>query len=175
MKILKLEKICAGNLLTLYRKVIRHNDGTVWKREMVSYGGNAAAIIAEYKGNIILVSQFRSAVEEKLLEIPAGRIEKGESPMEAAIREMEEEVGIIPLNMRKIVEFYSTPGFVDEKMYLFYADQFKEGNVHPDRGEVLSKKLIPVSKIDEYLSTNKIKDAKTYIGLLYWKVMKGNG
>ncbi len=172
MKILKTEKICTGNLLTFYRKIVRHNDGTEWNREMVSYGASAAAVIAEYKGSIVLVSQFRPAVEKTLLEIPAGKIEKDETPEKAAVRELEEEVGIIPINIRKIAEFYSTPGFTDEKMYLFYADQFKKGNTHPDPGEVLNVKLLPVSQVNEYLLTNKIEDAKTYIGLLYWKVIK---
>jgi len=175
MKILKFKKIYAGRLLTLYNKTVQHDDGTVWEREVVSYGGDAAAIVAEYNGNIILVSQFRPAVDEELLEIPAGRIEKNELPEEAAIRELEEEVGIIPQNIKKIAEFYSSPGFADEKMYLFYADQFKQGSVHLDAGEDLSVKLLPVSEVDDYLSTNKIKDAKTYLGLLYWKGMKGNG
>ncbi len=172
MEILKKEEICKGNLLTFYRKIVRHDDGTEWKREMVSYGASAAAVVAEYKGSIVLVSQFRPAVEKTLLEIPAGKIEKGETPEMAAVRELEEEVGIIPVRIREIAEFYSTPGFTDEKMYLFYADQFKKGNVHPDPGEVLNVKLLPVSQVDEYLLTKKIEDAKTYVGLLYWRMIK---
>ncbi len=172
MKIIKKEKIFSGKLISVYRRLVEHDDGTVWERETASYNGSAACIIAVDNDNIILIKQFRPSVEETLIEIPAGRIDKGETPEQAAKRELEEEVGLIPLNLKKLVEFYPTPGFVDEKLYLFYADKFDKGNVHLDPGEVLNLFKLPVSEVDEYIFSNKIKDAKTLIGILLWKVMK---
>ncbi len=170
MEIIKKERIFKGKLLSIYKRLVKHDDGTVWERETASYNGNAAAIVAVDGNEVVLIKQFRPSVEETLLEIPAGRIDEGETPEQAASRELEEETGLKPLNLRKLVEFYPTPGFVDEKIYLFYADKFEKGSVHLDEGEVLRIFRLPVNEVEEYLFSNKIKDGKTFIGLLLWKV-----
>ncbi|MCD6426672.1 MAG: NUDIX hydrolase [Caldisericaceae bacterium] len=170
MEIIKKERIFKGKLLSIYKRLVKHDDGTVWERETASYNGNAAAIVAVDGNEVVLIKQFRPSVEETLLEIPAGRIDDGETPEQAASRELEEETGLKPLNLRKLVEFYPTPGFVDEKIYLFYADKFEKGSVHLDEGEVLRIFRLPVNEVEEYLFSNKIKDGKTLIGLLLWKV-----
>ncbi len=169
MEIVKKERVFKGKLLSIYKRFVKHDDGTVWERETASYDGNAAAIVAVDGNEVVLIKQFRPSVEETLLEIPAGRIDEGETPEQAASRELEEETGLKPLNLRKLVEFYPTPGFVDEKIYLFYADKFEKGSVHLDEGEVLRIFRLPVNEVEEYLFSNKIKDGKTFIGLL-WKV-----
>ncbi len=170
MEIVKKERVFKGKLLSIYKRFVKHDDGTVWERETASYDGNAAAIVAVDGNEVVLIKQFRPSVEETLLEIPAGRIDEGETPEQAASRELEEETGLKPLNLRKLVEFYPTPGFVDEKIYLFYADKFEKGSVHLDEGEVLRIFRLPVNEVEEYLFSNKIKDGKTFIGLLLWKV-----
>ncbi len=170
MEIIKKERIFKGKLLSIYKRLVKHDDGTVWERETASYNGNAAAIVAVDGNEVVLIKQFRPSVEETLLEIPAGRIDEGETPEQTASRELEEETGLKPLNLRKLVEFYPTPGFVDEKIYLFYADKFEKGSVHLDEGEVLRIFRLPVNEVEEYLFSNKIKDGKTFIGLLLWKV-----
>ncbi len=170
MEIIKKELVFKGKLLSIYKRLVRHDDGTVWERETASYGGNAAAIVAVDGNEVVLIKQFRPSVEETLLEIPAGRIDDGETPEQAAARELEEETGLKPLNLRKLVEFYPTPGFVDEKIYLFYADKFEKGSVHLDEGEVLRIFRLPINEVEEYLLSNKIKDGKTFVGLLLWKV-----
>ncbi len=172
MKIIKKEKIFSGKLLSIYRRLVVDNNKNVWERETASYDGSASCIVAVENNEIVMIRQFRPSVEETLIEIPAGRIEEGETPAEAARREFEEETGLIPLNLRKLVEFYPTPGFVDEKLYLFFSDKFDKGKVHLDAGEFLDVFRLPVSKVDEYIFSNKIRDAKTLIGLLLWKVMK---
>jgi ADP-ribose pyrophosphatase len=175
MKIIKKEKIFSGKLLTIYKRIVKHDDGTLWERETASYNGSASAIVAVDGNDIVLIKQFRPSVEETLIEIPAGRIDKGETPEQAAKRELEEETGLIPLNLKKLVEFYPTPGFVDEKIHIFYADKFDKGKSHLDEGEVLNIVRISVKDIDEYIATNKIKDGKTLIGLLLWEDVVKNG
>ncbi len=169
MEILKKEKIFKGKLISIYKRLVKHDDGSIWERETASYDGSASAIVAIDGGQVVLIRQFRPSVEETLLEIPAGRIDPGETPEQAAKRELEEETGLIPLNLKKLVEFYPTPGFVDEKIYIFYADEFKKGKVHLDKGEVLDIVRISTFEVGEYILNNKIKDAKTLIGLLLWK------
>jgi len=169
MEIIKKERIFKGKLISIYRRLVKHNDGTVWERETASYNGSAAAIVAIDGDQVVLIKQFRPSVEETLLEIPAGRIDPGETPEQAAKRELEEETSLIPLNLKKLVEFYPTPGFVDEKIHIFYADEFKKGKMHLDKGEVLDIVRISTFEVGEYILDNKIKDAKTLIGLLLWK------
>jgi ADP-ribose pyrophosphatase len=169
MKILKQEKIFSGKILTLYKKIVQNSDKTLWERESVSYGSNAVTILGEYKGNIVFVSQFRPAVNDILLELPAGRIEKGENAFVCAKREMEEETSLIPINLELLVEIYPSPGFMDEKISIFYANEFKEGKTNFDPGEELKSLFIPPKEINSCIFLNKIKDAKTLIGLLLWK------
>jgi len=169
MEILKKQKIFKGKLLSIYRRLVKQDDGSIWERETASYDGSAAAIVAIDGDQVVLIKQFRPSVEETLLEIPAGKIDPGETPEQAAKRELEEETGLIPLNLKKLVEFYPTPGFVDEKIHIFYADNFKKGKVHLDKGEVLDIVRISTFEVGEYIQSNKIKDAKTLVGLLLWK------
>jgi ADP-ribose pyrophosphatase len=171
MKILEQEKIYSGKVLTIYKKIVENSDKSVWEREIVSYGSNAVAIVAEFKGNIVFEKQFRPAVNEVIIEIPAGRIEDGETPEQCALRELEEETSLVPVDLKLLVEFYSTPGFVDEKISVFYANKFREGETKFDQGEELQSFLVPIDRIDDYIFSNKIKDAKTLIGLLFWKEM----
>jgi ADP-ribose pyrophosphatase len=170
-KVVKSEKTFSGRLLSVFRKTVQNEDGSLWEREVVSYGGSASVVLAEFEGNIVLVSQFRPTAEKDFLELPAGRIEKGEQPIECAKRELEEETGLVALNLRELAQFYPSPGFVDEKMYLFFADRFVKGNEHFDEGEELKLFTIPIDKIDEYMR-GKIDDAKTLIGLLMWRMLK---
>ncbi len=170
MEILKKERIFKGKLLSIYRRIVKHEDGTVWERETASYNGNAAAIVAVDGGELVLIKQFRPSVEETLIEIPAGRIDQGETPEHAAVRELEEETGLKAVNIEKVAEFYTSPGFTDEKIYLFYADKFEKGSVHLDEGEVLRIFRLPINEVNDYLFSGKIKDGKTFIGLLLWKV-----
>ena len=171
MKILRQERICSGKILTLYKKIVENSDKSLWERETVSYGSNAVAIVAEYQGNIVFVKQFRPAMNEVIIELPAGRIEEGEEPVECAKRELEEETSFVPIDLKLLVELYSTPGFIDEKISIFYTDKFKKGKYKFDPGEELQTFLIPIDNVNNYIFSNKIKDAKTLIGLLFWKEM----
>ncbi len=170
-KVLSVERLYSGRLLSLYRKSILQNDGIAWDREVVSYGGSAAVVVGEYDDKIVLVSQFRPTCECELLELPAGRIKAGETPEQCAVREFEEEVGLIPLNLIKLSEFYPSPGFVDEKMFLFFANEFRKGKTNFDPGEELKTIFLPADKVEEYLF-EKIHDAKTLIGVLMWGMIK---
>jgi ADP-ribose pyrophosphatase len=169
MKIFRQEKIYSGKTLTLYKKIVENSDKSLWERETVSCGSNAVAVVAEYCGNIVFVKQFRPAVNEVIVELPAGKIAKGEDPARCAERELEEETSLVPIDLKLMVEFYSTPGFVDEKLYIFYADKFVQGKMKFDPGEELQTFLVPIDNISNYIFSNKIKDAKTLIGLLFWK------
>ena len=173
MKIVEQEKIYSGKILTIYKKIVENSDKSLWEREVVSYGSNAVAIVAEFHGDILFERQFRPAVNDLIIEIPAGKIENGETPEKCALRELEEETSLVAVDLKLLVEFYSTPGFVDEKISVFYANKFKEGTTKFDPGEELQSFWVPIEKIDDYIFSNKIRDAKTLIGLLFWREIYG--
>jgi len=169
MKIVDRVTIFKGHLLSIIKKTVENSDHTLWEREVVTYGGSASVILALYNDKIVFVKQFRPTLEDFILELPAGRIEKNETPIECAKRELEEETGLIAENLRYLCEFYPSPGFVDEKLYLFYADQFSKGRVNLDEGEEVNLVLIPKEEAFKYLENGLIVDAKTIIGLFYLK------
>jgi len=140
------------------------------QREIVEHAGAVGIIAINEKKEIILVKQYRKPVEEILFEIPAGKLEKDEEPIECAKREMEEETGFTPLNLKKIAEFYTSPGFSSEKLTLFYTDRIKKTEqTKGDPDEFLDVVTIGLNQAFKMLKSGQIMDAKTIIGILIVK------
>ena len=173
MRVLLRETIFKGRLLTVVRKTVENADGSKWEREVVTYGGSASTIVPFYNGKFVFVKQFRPTIEHFILEFPAGRIEEGETPLECAKRELREETGLIAKNIDFVFSFYPSPGFVDEKMYLFYANQFEKGKTDFDEGEELETILVDKELAFTYLNNGRIIDGKTIIGLLWFEEKYG--
>ncbi|MEF3244915.1 MAG: NUDIX hydrolase [Caldisericaceae bacterium] len=171
MEIVKKETIFSGRLLSLIKKTVKNSDGSLWDREVVTYGGNASVILPLVDNKVVFVKQFRPTVEDFILELPAGRIENNETPYDCAKRELEEETGLIAKNLKFLFEFYPSPGFVDEKLYLFLATEFSHGIVNLDAGEEVNTLFVPIDDALSYLDNGTIIDGKTIIGLLYMKLM----
>lgn len=171
MEIVKKETLFSGRLLSIIKKTVKNSDGTLWDREVVTYGGNASVVLALVDNKVVFVKQFRPTVEDFILELPAGRIENNETPYDCAKRELEEETGLIPKNLKFLFEFYPSPGFVDEKLYLFLATEFSQGKVNLDAGEEVKTLFVHVEDALNYLDNGTIIDGKTIIGLLYLKLL----
>ncbi|MGC9100300.1 MAG: NUDIX hydrolase [Caldisericum sp.] len=169
MQVIRKEVAFKGRLLSIILKEVKNRDGSIWLREVVTYGGNASFIVPFYKGKFIFVKQFRPTLEDFILEFPAGRIEEGETPFDCARRELEEETGFIPKNLSFVYEFYPSPGFVDEKLYMFYADDFEQGKKNLDLGEDVSITFIEKNEALKLLDSGKIIDGKTILGLLWFR------
>src|SRR5699024_5032064 len=118
---MKSEKVFDGKILSLRVDTVELPDKKYSKREVVEHDPAVAVVAADEDNNILLVKQYRKPVEKSLLEIPAGSLEIGENPKEGALRELKEETGYIAKDLEYITEFYSTPGFCTEKMYIFFA------------------------------------------------------
>ncbi len=140
-------------------------DGKPCKREIVEHSGGAAVLCVK-EGKIALVRQFRYAYGEELLEIPAGKLERGEAPMAAAARELSEETGLVAEEMAPILTLYPSPGYTDEKIYIFEAKGVREGRQHLDEGEFLRVEYVPVARVKEMIENGEIRDAKTVVAVL---------
>ena len=139
-------------------------DGKPCTREFVEHGGGAAVLYVR-GGEVLLVKQFRYAYGEELYEIPAGKLEKGEDPALTAARELEEETGWIPEKVEHLYTMYPTPGYTNEKIYIYRAEGVREGVVHPDEDEFLSAAFYPVDKVVSMIRGGSIRDAKTIIAV----------
>ena len=116
-------------------------------------------------GDVLLVEQFRYPMQQSLLELPAGKIDPGESPEETAARELEEEVGFRAGRLEKLAAFYTTPGFCTELLHLFLARDLQPGGAEGDEDEELSVHRYSPEELGRLIHLGKIVDAKTLIGL----------
>lgn len=159
--------IYQGRIINLRIDRVVLPDGSESTREIVEHTGAVAIVAIDENKNIWMVKQYRKAVEEILMEIPAGTLEKGEDPLECAKRELAEETGLTAKNWHSILSYYSAPGFVTEKLHLFLATDFTEGDIHPDRDEFLYTVKLPLAEAYNAIFTGQIKDGKSIIGIQY--------
>ena len=130
-------------------------------REVIEYKAAVAIAPIDDDDNILLVRQYRHPTKEYLLEVPAGLIEEGENPDEAAMRELQEEVGYRSTNLRILGGFWSSPGFTDEYMYCYLARNLVKSSLPSDDDEDITVEKIPLSKIHQLIKLGEIQDAKT--------------
>lgn len=140
-------------------------DGRPCKREVVEHPGGASVLCVR-NGEIALVRQFRYAYGEELLEIPAGKLNAGEDPALAAERELGEETGLTAKELRHLVTLYPTPGYTNEKIYVYEAVGVSEGEQHLDEGEFLNVEYYPVREVLAKIDRGEIRDAKTIVAVL---------
>jgi ADP-ribose pyrophosphatase len=137
-----------------------------YEREIVEHPGAVAIVAVDTDGRVALVRQRREAVREYLLELPAGTLEEGESPLESARRELEEETGLTGGSWRELGGFYTTPGFCRERMHVFVAEGVEAGVAKPEEDEELELVHWDVGEINERIG--ELEDAKTIAGLLLY-------
>lgn len=166
---LESEYIYKGKILNLRKDYVKVSDGKNSYREIVEHNGAVGIICLDKENNIILVNQFRKAVERTLLEIPAGKLELKEEPFSCAVRELKEETGITPKNMTFLGEFYLSAGFSNEKMYLYFCNVLKEESQNLDDGEFVEVIKVSYQKALKMVEENKIVDAKTVLSILLAK------
>lgn len=141
-------------------------DGFHIKRAIVRHPGSAVMLPVDDQGRILLVRQFRLPANGFLWEIPAGRIDEGETPLQAAQRELSEETGLSAKSWREMVSFYPSPGYVGEKMTLFLATGLTQGEAHNMDDERIDCRWFTREEIAQKIQSAEIQDAKTIIGFL---------
>lgn len=141
-------------------------DGKLADRELVLHTGGAGILPVFENGDIMLVRQYRCGVAKLMLEICAGKMEKGEDPKECAVRELSEELGITAKNVISLGSLEPTPAYCGEITHIFLATELTKGQVHLDEGEFLEIVTLPLEKAVEMVMDGQISDAKTQIAIL---------
>ncbi len=150
-----------GVIVDLHTDMVRLPDGRTAGREKITHPGGVAILPLEEDGRVILVEQFRYVIGKTLLEVPAGKLEPGEDPRPAALRELEEEVGVLPDKLEDLGYLYVSPGISTEVIHLYLATGLRPGTRHPDEDEFLAIHRIPFRTLLDQTMRGEITDAKT--------------
>jgi ADP-ribose pyrophosphatase len=164
--------IYQGKIISVQVDEVKLPNGKTSQREIVKHPGAVAIVPFTSDGKLVVVRQFRKPLEKEIYEIPAGKLEAGEDPQECALRELEEETGYRTKQLRYITSFYTSPGFANEILYLYEAEQLEEGEAKPDTDEFVEMKQISLEEGLELLNKEQIHDAKTAFALMYWQNKK---
>src|SRR5205809_7999808 len=159
------KKVFAGRIFDLTVDTVREGDQTYF-REVVHHPGSAVILPAFDDGTIALVRQYRHPAVKFLLELPAGTLNEKERPEEGAARELEEELGVVAGKLEKLSEFFVSPGFCEEKMWLYLATDLKETEQRLEDDEILEVVRLPIGRALQMITEGEIEDAKTIIGLM---------
>jgi ADP-ribose pyrophosphatase len=143
------------------------------KRAIVQHEGSAVMMAVDDRKRILLVRQFRLPARKYLWELPAGRLDPGETPLKAAKRELIEETGFKAKKWTKLVSYWPSPGFLAEKMHLFVATDLTEGDAQPMEDERIETRWFKAKEIEAQIRAGQIEDGKTVIGYLSWKKFGG--
>ena len=164
-QILSSKEIFRGRVFHVAVDEIQEGD-TVYQREVVHHPGSAVIIPVFADGTIALVRQYRHPAVKYLLEAPAGTLNDGEAPEEGAARELEEELGYVAGKLEKLSEFFVSPGFLEEKMWIYLATDLRETKQQLEDDEIVEVVRIPFGQALSMITTGEIEDAKTIIGVM---------
>ena len=165
-KTLKDTTVFDGHLIRVHVDDVELDNGMVAKREIVSHPGGVSVAILTEKNELLFVKQFRCPYQEELLELPAGKLEKGEDPFEAVKREQMEETGTTGENYISLGNLYPSPGYCGEIIRIWACRVAQKGEMHLDEDEFLEVERIPLDKAVEMVLNNEIPDSKTQVGIL---------
>ena len=164
-QIIDSQKVFEGKVFKVTVDTIREGSVT-YQRDVVHHSGSAVILPVFSDGSVALVRQYRHPAVKYLLEIPAGTLERGETPEEGAARELEEELGYVAGRLEKLSEFFVSPGFLEEKMWLYLATDLTQTKQRLEDDELIEPVRIPIRQALEMITDGEIEDAKTIIGLL---------
>jgi ADP-ribose pyrophosphatase len=168
MKIKSSKEVYACSLFRVTEDEAEDSTGWEIKRSIVRHLGSAVMMAVDAKNRVMLVRQYRLPANQFLWELPAGKTDDGETVQQAAKRELIEETGLRARKWKKLVTFFPSPGYVEEKMTIFLATELTEGESKPMEDERIETRWFTKKELRDLLTTNKILDAKTMIGFLYW-------
>ncbi|WP_249871927.1 NUDIX hydrolase [Oceanobacillus saliphilus] len=163
------EKIFSGNIIDLQVDDVILPNGRTSKRELIKHPGAVAVIPITKDNKILFVEQYRKPLEKSLIEIPAGKLDKNENPIAAAVRELEEETGYTTNDLSFVTSFYTSPGFANELVHIYVTDQLVKMDNPPqgDDDEFIEVHELTLEEAKQYVMDERIHDAKTNYAILY--------
>ena len=168
-KTISSDRIYTGKVISLKVDTVEVDNKGYKKREIVEHPGAVAIVAITEDNKVVLVKQFRKPIEQVIWELPAGKLEIGESPKECAIRELKEETGYSAKNLKLLHKFFTSAGFSNQKIYIFLATGLTKGEPDFDDDEFIEKYEIDINEAQNMVIKNEIEDAKTTIGILLAK------
>ena len=153
---------------------VTFENGKKGYRDVLHLSGAVVILAIDNEGRILFVSQYRHAVETQLLEIPAGMLEKDEDPVIAALRELQEETGYRAEKIEKLVDFFTSPGVVKEKIHIYMASDLTFVGQDLDADEFINVRTFTPEQVNEMIENNQLKDGKSIIAFELWKSRKSH-
>ena len=169
MKLISSKEVYKCDLFSVTEDHATDGKGYEIRRCIVRHVGSAVMMAVDAKKRILLVRQYRLPAGAAMWELPAGRLDPGESPLQAAKRELTEETGYKARKWTKLVSFYASPGYVAEKMTIFLATDLTEGKAQPMDDEKIETRWFTSAEVESMIKSGRIIDGKTMIGFLTWK------
>jgi ADP-ribose pyrophosphatase len=167
-KILSSTTVYEGAVFGIRRDVVIEPSGVRAIREVITHPGSVVVLPVLPDGRILLIQQYRHATRQYLWELVAGRIDSGETPKAAAARELIEETGYRAKRLRVFMEFFPTPGFLEEKMFLLLAEGLSAGEAEPEEDEKIISRAYKRKELEVMIRRGKLRDAKSIAGILFY-------
>ena len=172
MTLISSERLYTGRIVNLDRDTVRFPDGSTGHLEMLRHPGASAVVPflddpRHPDPRVLLIRQFRHAAEAFIWEVPAGRLDPGESPETCARRELEEETGMRASAVERLTTIYTTPGFTDERIHLFLAKGLEPGSQRREADEFMEVETLRWSEVGRLIRSGAIQDAKTLTALMF--------
>jgi len=168
-KTLSSEMIYEGTILNLRKDKVTVKEGRTSYREIVEHNGGVIILGVTLEGMIPMIRQYRKAAEQVMFELPAGKLEKGEDPAEAALREFKEETGYTAKSIRHAASFYPTVGYSEEVLHIYFADGLVPGDAEFDDNESIDIELFDPEELYRQIEAGEMNDGKTMLALLLYR------
>jgi ADP-ribose pyrophosphatase len=167
-RLLRSKIIYTGPVFGIRRDELVEPGGVRTTREMITHSGSVVVLPVLPDGRVLLIRQYRHAARQFLWELVAGRVDEGESPRKAAARELIEETGYRAKRFRIFMDFFPSPGFLEEKMFILLAKGLTEGIAQPEEDEKIESRAYERKELEQMIQKRIIRDGKTIAGLLYY-------
>ncbi len=168
VKVLSSTIVYEGPVFGIRRDEVIEPSGVRTTREVITHPGSVVVLPVLPDGRIVLIHQYRYAARQYLWELVAGRIDPGETPKEAAARELIEETGFRAKRLRVFLDVFPTPGFLEERMFILLAEGLTAGEAEPEEDEKIISRAYSSKQLEEMIRGGKLRDAKTIAGILYY-------
>jgi ADP-ribose pyrophosphatase len=169
MKIVESKELIKTKIFSVTEDLAVDPDGFEIRRAIIRHPGSAVMMAVDDRQRVLLVKQFRLPANDFLWELPAGRLDPGETPLDAARRELREETGYAAEKWTELASYFSSPGFLQEKMTIFLAENLTVGEPETMDDERIEAKWFDAPELDEMVRERRVQDGKTLIGYLAWQ------